>query len=292
MSYRLIIAGAALVAVAVGASACNPVRRALHIGSARPMIVATTLNCPDQQGDLIRTSVSPDGHDCDYHGRDGEEVSLSLLPLNGQSPQAALKPLEGQLQALSSAVVVKSDDSHAPPVPPIPPAPPPSAHGDDDSDDDHDAPGRHDHTKVDLPFVHVDADDDSQGHNHAKVDAPFVHVDADDDKAHVRVFGVTIDADDDNADIHTNWGSKSAVIKAGPHGAVVRTVDLRRGAADLLYILASDVPGPSGYHSVGYAARGPASGPLVVGVFKTRANTSHDFHDENVDALINRNLKR
>lgn len=318
MSYRLIIGGAALAVVAVGASACNPVRHALHIGSARPMIVASTLDCPDQQGDLTRVSANPNGHDCVYRGKDGEEVNLSLLSLDGQSPQMALKPLEGQLQALSTAVVVKSDDARMPPTPPTPPTRPKpwtasTGHGhsdkadakadhdgDEDSDndadskdqdDDHEVVQRHDHTKVDLPFVHVDADDTHDGHNHAKVDVPFVHVDADDDKAHVRVFGVTIDADDDNANVHTNWGAKSAMIKAGPHGAVVRTIDIRHGAADLLYILASDDPGPSGYHSVGYAARGPTSGPLVVGVFKTRADTGHDFHDHDVDALINLNVK-
>ena len=33
-----------------------------------PVTVAATLNCPDQEGDLTRTSQSADGKSCQYHG--------------------------------------------------------------------------------------------------------------------------------------------------------------------------------------------------------------------------------
>ncbi len=286
MQTRLIIGGAALAAIIVGTTACHPVRRALHIDDGKPMSVVTPLNCPSRQGDLVKVSASGDGRSCVYHSDQGEDVTLSVLPLNGQSPQVALAPLETELRAV--APHGDSEEETA-----------------DESDGDHDKDAKsdkkggsgadgdieRDHTKVDLPFVHVDADN-SQGHDRAKVDVPFVHVDADDDKAHVKVLGVTIDADNNNANVHTSWGSKSAVIKAGPQGAEIRAIDTRHGAADMLFILAGDHAGPSGYRSVGYVARGPSGGPMVVATFKSRANHQHhDFHEHDVDDLVKLNLK-
>ena len=299
--------------VAIGVSGCDPVRHALHINAGRRMTVPATLDCPDHQGDLTRIAAAADGRSCDYKGAMGQAVTLSILPLNGQSPRDALAPIEAQLRGLTPADKADKADATAKGASP----------GDDESDASDDAKdraeaareaaqdradeardaandraqaerdrtqaGRADsHTRVDLPFVHIDADDAT---DHAKVDAPFVHVEADDQRAHVKVLGVTIDADNDNANVHTDWGSKTAMIKATPKGAEIRAVDLRRGAVDMLYVLAGDHPGPTGYRSVGYVARGPASGPLVVGVFKSAADQHHDYHDHDVDALIRRNLK-
>ncbi len=283
MQKRMIIGSAALAAIAVGSSACHPVRHALHIDDGKPMSVVTPLDCPDRQGGLVKVTAAADGRSCVYRSDQGEDVTLSLLPLNGQSPQMALTPLETELRAVAprgDADEVAANESD----------------GDHDKADkkggaDADSHVARDHTKVDLPFVHVDADN-SRGHDRAKVDVPFVHVDADDEKAHVKVLGVTIDADNNNANVHTNWGSKSTVIKAGPQGAEIRATDTRRGAADMLFILAGDRAGPSGYRSVGYVARGPSSGPLVVATFKSRANHQHhDFHEHDVDELVKLNLK-
>ena len=249
----MIIGSAALAAVAACTAACHPVRQALHIDTGRPISVVSPLDCPNAEGDLIRVSASADGRSCVYRSNQGEDVTLSLLPLAGQSPQKAVTPLETQLRTLAP-------------------------HGDSDEGTDEESDGDNAKTSND-------------GHEHAKVDLPFVHVDTDDDKAHVKVFGVTIDADNDNANVRTNWGSKTAMIKAGPQGAEIRAVDTRHGAADLMFILAGDQPGPTGYHSVGYVARGPSGGPLVVATFKSKANHRHEFHKHEVDELVRRNLR-
>ncbi len=47
------------------------------------------------------------------------------------------------------------------------------------------------------------------------------------------------------------------------------------------FILASDTPGPSGYKMVGYEARGPQTGPLVVATMMAKT----DDHDELRDAV-------
>lgn len=306
MRTRAIIGGAALTAIIVGTSACHPVRRALHIDSGRPVGVVSQLNCPETQGNLTRVSAAPDGRSCVYRSDEGEDVTLSLLPLDGRSPQAALTPVETELRAIAprgdsqdggwsdadqDKAEAEADKAQGEADKARAEADKARAEADTAAGGrDHDTGHSHDHTKVDLPFVHVDADD-HDGHDRAKVDVPFVHVDADDDKAHVKVFGVTIDADNDNANVHTNWGSKSAVIKAGPQGAEIRAADTRHGAADMLFILAGDHAGPSGYHSVGYIARGPSGGPLVVATFKSKVNHHQDFHDHDVDQLVQLNLK-
>lgn len=296
MRTRTIIGGVALTAIIVGTSACHPVRRALHIDAGRPIGVASQLDCPETQGQLTRVSAAADGRSCVYRSDQGEDVALSILPLDGHSPEAALTPIETELRAIAPRGGGEDDDggwsgdTHGN-VTAAKPAQGGNSDDDGSEDSDHDGhSASHDHTKVDLPFVHVDADD-HDGHDRAKVDVPFVHVDADDDKAHVKVFGVTIDADNDNANVHTNWGSKTAVIKAGPKGAEIRASDTRHGAADMLFILAGDHAGPSGYHSVGYIARGPTGGPLVVATFKSKVNHHQDFHDHDVDQLVQLNLR-
>src|SRR5665811_2322034 len=102
MRNRRLIGSAALAAIAMGTSACHPVRQALHIDQNQTvMTVAATLNCPDEQGRLTRVSASADGHTCVYRGEQGDDVTLTLVALNGQTPQMALQPLESQLRAMA-----------------------------------------------------------------------------------------------------------------------------------------------------------------------------------------------
>ena len=56
------------------------------------------------------------------------------------------------------------------------------------------------------------------------------------------------------------------------------------------YILASD-KGANGYHVVGYEARGPKAGPIVVAVVKARRDdrNQHDLFDDMKD-LVERNV--
>ena len=267
MLKRLLIIAA--VASAIVLVACHPLRHAWRFHSGRSMTVGARLICPDRQGHLTLISATPDGRACHYRGGRNELVDLTLTPLNGQTPAAALAPTEAALRALLPA-------ENTPAATPAPGA-------SDDEDDD-------DHAKADpAPFVHTNADD-GQGRDRAKVDLPFVHVDADDDKAHVKLFGVTIDADNDNANVQTNWGSKSAEIKAGPGGAEIRTASMGHGSVDLVYILANDRPGRDGDHTVGYLAQGPAAGPLVVGTFKSKARQDQHFHDRDLDQLMGLNV--
>ncbi|WP_374570044.1 hypothetical protein [Phenylobacterium sp.] len=114
-------------------------------------------------------------------------------------------------------------------------------------------------TRVDLPGVHIVADDS-------------------DDSAQVRIGPLHIDA--------------------GKHGAVVRMQrDVRLKGESLspakngvraTFILAGeDLPG--GYKFAGYEAGGPRSGPLTVAVVKGRDGGDHDDVYDAVSKLVRRN---
>ncbi len=145
------------------------------------------------------------------------------------------------------------------------------------------------HVSVDNGPVAIHASKDANG-DHAKVDLPFVHVDADGDNAKVKLFGINIDAKGDHAVVHGAPGLKNATVYAGPGGAKVVAEDVGATNAALVYILASDTAGASGYHAVGYVAKGPVAGPLVVAEFKAKGG-GHSTSHNNLDKLIDLNVK-
>lgn len=139
--------------------------------------------------------------------------------------------------------------------------------------------------------VKVEASKD-EGGDRAKIDLPFFHIDAHGDKADMKIFGTTVHANGKNAEVHTNIGLKNAVVHAGPGGAEVTAEDVGKTNTSMVYVLAGDSSNPSGYGAVGYIARGPKDGPLVVGQFKTKTDRHHgkDEHDD-INRLIDRNVK-
>ena len=130
--------------------------------------------------------------------------------------------------------------------------------------------------------------------DHANVDMPFFHVHTVGERADVKIFGFTIHADGDKAEVHANAGGTHTVVHASPGGAEVITEEVGRASASLVYVLASDKKPASGYQAVGYVAKGPVAGPLVVGEFRavTHVETGHGSHVENgdLDRLIDRNV--
>jgi hypothetical protein len=142
--------------------------------------------------------------------------------------------------------------------------------------------------------ISVDASKDDGG-DHAKVDMPFLHVDAHGKKANVNIMGFNIDADDDKGTATVKGdlpGIHNAVVHAGPGGAEILAEDVGKTNASLVYILAGDKAGPQGYHAVGYVAKGPAAGPLVMAKFRAKQG-HHGSEDEHGDLgrLIDRNVK-
>ena len=131
--------------------------------------------------------------------------------------------------------------------------------------------------------------------DHAHIDLPGFHVNASGDRASIHLPGVTINADGDDAKVSTGpEGHEHSVVSAHPGGAEIRVGGVNSNGADMTYLLASDTPGPTGFRVVGYKAKGPSAGPLVVGVFHVREH-EHDANnmaDLGVSRLVDMNVHR
>ena len=242
-------AGFAAVGVAAGLlAACSPPHR--HDWGHGSLRSVSSLNCPDAQGDLKLASKTADGKSCAYASGD-DQVTLSLVALGDQTPDAALAPLEAQLAAqLPSAV-----------------RPTPSGATAESGWDQ--GSGEKDRVDLDLPGIHIHRQVDG----HADIDAGGVHISAQDgprgaDSAHVVVGdhhgGVSVDAHDGGAQ-----------IRVDESGSGVRKV----------YILESDEPGPQGYRIAGYEARGPSAGPIVVAKILAKSHNGQDLRGDVRDLL-------
>jgi len=253
--------GAILAIAAVSLSACYPWHHHHHASvnittgdddswaphGDQVLTVSQPLNCPQKEGGLTRVSAASDGKSCAYRRGDEEDVTLTLVPLNGQTARAALGPMESTMAGL---------------VP----------------------------VSIDNAPISVQADNGGPGADKAKIDMPGFHVDADGDRAKIRIMGVNIDANGKSAVIHTGSEGGEATVHAGPGGAEIRAGKVGVNSANLVYVLAGDHAGPSGYRAVGYIARGPVAGPLVVGEFKSKTR-DHNRHDNDLQQLIDLNVK-
>jgi hypothetical protein len=132
----------------------------------------------------------------------------------------------------------------------------------------------------------ADADNSGKGGS-TEINFPGLHIKADDSGANVQIGAIKVDADDEGANVRVG---ETTTVNANDDGAEIRTG--KSGAAGVrgTYILASD-KAPGGYHVVGYEARGPSAGPIVVAVVKAkeRSRDQHDIFDDMKD-LVKRNV--
>ncbi len=271
-------------AVVLLVAACHPVQGHVHyIGPETGfMKVNARLDCPDTSGDLIRSGVAGDGLSCTYAGPNDEIVSLRLTPLAGAAPQALLSHLETQLRSESGLAEL------AQPAPPQPPTPPVAKTKDWDAG----APAKSDDDKDD------DDDDDSASKNtgssddHTNINLPGVHISTNGDKADVSLPGLSIHANGDKAEVHAGWWGRSATIEGHDGGATVRVGRADRSGVDSMLIVTSDTPGPTGYRAVGYVAKGPPEGPLVIATFKAKGgdHSEQDLARDGLKKLVQINV--
>ncbi len=117
-----------------------------------PVTIVSKLDCPDEQGELKRTSQASDGHSCAYSSDRGV-VELQLMTAPGGDAEATLAPIKAGIDAMlphqaSGATVAVSSEKI----------------------------GGRDVSKVDMPFIHVSDD----GHrSHVRVFG--INIDADND---------------------------------------------------------------------------------------------------------------
>lgn len=245
----ILVAGVGLAALAL--AGCMPKvsyegHEVSRLGAA-PLRARAALDCPAQEGELVRTAQAADGQSCAYERR-GETIVLRLLALDGRTAQEALAPTQAELRVLA----------------PFKAAPL-------------------------TPLAKDEVGD------RADIDLPFFHVHTVGDRAEVKVFGIKVHSEGDNAEVHVGGARKHTVVHAGPDGAEIVSEDLGKTNAELVYVLAADKPAASGYRAVGYIAKGPAKGPLVVGEFRAtdgdREGHEDREHSGDLGRLIDRNLR-
>ena len=129
----------------------------------------------------------------------------------------------------------------------------------------------------------------------ADVNVPFVRVHSDGDRADVRLFGIFhIVGHDHDSDSDGDRTRKHTAVHAGLRGAEVTADEVGRTNASLVYVLAGSHRYASGYRAVGYVAKGPVTGPLVVAEFHSPVDghRGNDGGHDDIDRLIDRNLDR
>jgi len=127
-------------------------------------------------------------------------------------------------------------------------------------------------------------------HN-VNIELPGVSIHAGDQRANIHVGTVHIDADGDDDKVNIKGGPSSGgkggfSVLANDGGAIIRTVS---GGPDVrtTLILTSDQAGTQGWRVVGYEARGPRTGPLVVATVKVKSD-EHDRIFDDAKQLIRR----
>lgn len=267
---------ASALALSVGACTASP----------NTAIATGRLDCPVTSGDLTRVSDAPDGKSCVYKEKDGAEVTLKLVNLQG-GLDATLNGLEAEL--MKAAAAPQAAATTAPDQPPAPPAPP--------------APG----AAAEAAKVAEDAARDAKvevrdGQTSAKVTASAgdhkieIQGDSDADEAHINLPGIHIDAQGDSANvqvgpIHINANDETATIRMRKDvrlrgEALARE---RRGVRATFIYVNHDKAGA--YSFVGYEASGRRTGPIVVALVKAKGEKDkggNDMYDD-VKRLVRKN---
>jgi len=272
-------------ALAALTAACDG-ERSVQISSTRTedndakgvLKVVDTLQCPQTMGSLTRKgSASNNGTVCTYVGPKGAEVTLQLAPLGDRTPAQVLKDFENRLSADMPQALAGLNASE-------------SRRQADQARADADA------VRADAERARVEARAESSG-DRASVHAPGLTVEANGDDANVRLPGMQIETRGDQATVrigglHIDAGDNgssvdiegeddgdSVSVRAQNDSTEVRAV-ASGDATRASWILTDNRPSPSGWRLVGYEARGPVGGPLVVATVRSRdRNRGRVFED-------------
>jgi len=253
-----------------GLAACAPTT---------PATARVALDCPRDQGELTLSSISPDKKTCLYSSRNGDQVSLRLLPVSAGNYEATLAPIEQELQTevgpAEAATATGAQDKAGAAVATASSAAATSA-AEAAKQAAADAKGA---VQASARKDKSDADTDTEDRNgdHAHIDLPGIHISADDDKADVNVGGINVNAGENGATVRM---SRDVRLRG-------EALSAERRGFRATYILARDDL-KDGWKAVGYEAGGPKVGPITVAVFKAREGHRHDVSGD-VKRLVRRN---
>ena len=257
-----VLCAAALTAACDGDSVRISSTRTENNDAKGALKVIETLQCPKTMGSLTRKgAATAEGTVCLYAGPRGAEVSLHLVRLDGATADQALKAFEDRLsvtlpQAVATLKASKEAEADA------------VARANAEGKAAADAARSGDRASVRGPGVDIQAEGDN-----ASVNLPGLQIESRGDQASVRIGGFHIDASDGPAggtvDIEASEGEDNVSVQAHNDAAEVRTSSGGE-ATRASWILTDNRPSEAGWRLVGYEARGPAGGPLVIATVRSR----------------------
>ncbi len=118
--------------------------------------------------------------------------------------------------------------------------------------------------QVRMPGLRVDAQGDK-----ASVRLPGMKIEADGDRANIRIGGLTIRADDKSSRVNVSSRDDTVKIDATDGAARIRT-SASGEAVRATFLMTGKEVSASGWRTVGYEARGPVGGPIVVATVRSK----------------------
>jgi hypothetical protein len=256
MKRFLLLGGCVTLAITLAACESRSEYRA-HKAEREALKVLAKLDCPETQGQLTLTSKAADGLSCIYSGANSSEVTLRLVAVSDE-PAKALEPIETELRGLFPA----------PPATPKTPAVP----GEPDA--------KVTRESVKLPGLTVETEEGGDT-DKAHVRMPGFSVNSEGDKTSITIAGMQINADDSANEVHItrerwrdgddgdiNIDTSGDEVSINSDGVSIG--GRRKAGFRSTFVKSDDTPGTA-YSAVGYEARGPRSGPLVVAVIKIKS---------------------
>ncbi len=249
--------------------------------------VIDTLQCPETIGVLTRKgSAHAGGTTCLYSGPRGAEVSLQLIRLDDQSVETVLDRFE---RTLGAAMPHTSADLHAAAEADRARVEADRARAEADAAwveadaavaaTDAAVRATDQAARVTAPGMTVDANGDR-----ASVRLPGMSVDANGDKASVRIGGFSINADDASQRVDIASDDESVSVQAHDDAAEIRT-RAPGEAVRTTYMLTDSTPADQGWRLVGYEARGPVGGPIVIATVRAKDRDSDGVFDSAKDLV-------
>lgn len=245
-------------------------------GAAKGVLkVVNTLQCPQTMGVLTRKGSAQEGGTvCTYVGPRGAEVTLHLIALGDTEVDDVLKSFERRLtrDMPSAAEAIANGQREA-------------------------ARAEAQAVQAGVQAAKADAEaaraEASAGQSKsvgdtAHVRLPGLSVDAQGDKANVRIGPIHIRADDSDANVNINADGETVNIQAHDDGAEIRTRE-SGDATRATWMLTDGRRTQDGWRSVGYQARGPEGGPIVLVTVRTRER-NHDRVFDAAGDLISLNV--
>ena len=259
--------------------------------------VVDALQCPQTQGVLTRKGSARADGSCVYSGPRGSEVILQLVQLDGRSAQNALKPFETRLTAdLPEAMAqveaenARAEADAAKAEADVARVEADAARAEADASRAAAEAASGDSAHVSAPGVRVDAQGDK-----ATVRLPGMRIDADGDRANIRIGGITIRADDKNSQVNirssAGASSNADTVTIDAHDGAARIRTQAPGqAVRATFLMTTRTPSAqTGWRMVGYEARGPVGGPIVVAAIRTKDRNENRIMDA-AKALVTLNV--